>query len=92
LTKCHAISIDEATIAEYSWQGIGCAEALLKTIGDHRDLLIDVHGRFDLPHGLELASRFEPLHLFWLEVTASDADLPAINKAASMPTASRTME
>jgi galactonate dehydratase len=79
---------DAGKIEEHSRQGIACAEAVRKTIGEQRDLLIDVHSRFDLQHGLELLRRFESLHLFWLEeVTASDADLPAIKKAAKMPTA-----
>jgi galactonate dehydratase len=79
---------DQAKIEEFSQKGLACAEAVRKTIGKNRDLLIDVHSRFDLPHGLELARRFEPLRLFWLEeVTASDADLPVIHKAAKMPTA-----
>jgi galactonate dehydratase len=65
-----------------------CAEAVRKTIGKQRDLLIDVHSRFDLHYGLEMLRRFEPFRLFWLEeVTASDVDLPAIKKAAKMPTA-----
>jgi galactonate dehydratase len=79
---------DQVRIEEYSRSGISCAQAVRQVIGDRRDLLIDVHSRFDLTNGLELARRFEPLHLFWLEeVTQSDADLPAINTAAKMPTA-----
>jgi galactonate dehydratase len=79
---------DEAQIEDFSRRGLACAEGVRKTIGDKRHLLIDVHSRFDLTHGLELTRRFEPLHLFWLEeITASDADLPAIHRAAKMPTA-----
>jgi galactonate dehydratase len=79
---------DQAKIEEYSRFGISCAQSVRQSIGDQRDLLIDVHSRFDLQNGLELTHRFEPIHLFWLEeVTQSDADLPAINKAANMPTA-----
>jgi len=79
---------DQAKIDESSHFGIACAQAVRQAIGAQRDLLIDVHSRFDLPNGVELVHRFEPLELFWLEeVTQSDADLPAINKAAKMPTA-----
>ncbi len=81
---------DPAKIEEYSRFGIDCATAVRKVIGDQRDLLIDVHSRFDLKNGLELTRRFEPLNLFWLEeVTESKpiTDLAAINKAAKMPTA-----
>jgi len=61
-----------------------------RVIGPNRDLLIDVHSHFDRQHGLELARRFEPLNLFWLEeVTPAEPldDLAAINQAAAMPTA-----
>ena len=79
---------DETKIEQFSRSGIACAQAVRQTIGEQRDLLIDVHSRFDLQHGLELTRRFEPLRLFWLEeVTASDTDLPTIHKAAKMPTA-----
>lgn len=81
---------DSAKIEEYSHIGIDCATAVRKVIGDQRDLLIDVHSRFDLQHGLELTRRFEPLNLFWLEEVTEDkplSDLAAINKAAKMPTA-----
>ena len=70
--------------------GIACASQVRQAIGPGRDLLIDVHSHFDLKDGLELARRFEPLHLFWLEeMTPAKpvGNLAAINKAAPMPTA-----
>jgi galactonate dehydratase len=70
--------------------GIDCAQAVRDVIGPKRDLLIDVHSRFNLQNGLELAARFEPLNLYWLEEVCPPepvTDLAAINKAAKMSTA-----
>jgi galactonate dehydratase len=81
---------DRPSIEHYTQLGIDCASAVRQTIGPQRDLLIDGHSHFNRDDGLELARRFEPLHLFWLEeVTPAKPveDLAAINKAASMPTA-----
>ncbi len=80
----------EAEYEKYSKLGLDCAAAVRNAIGPARDLLIDVHSHYDRQHGLELARRFEPLNLFWLEeVTPAKplADLAAINAAAKMPTA-----
>lgn len=81
---------DPARIEEFTREGIACAAAVRQTIGPKADLLIDAHSHFDLEHGLELAKRFEPLNLFWLEeVTPAKPveNLAAINRAAKMPTA-----
>jgi galactonate dehydratase len=77
-------------IEEFIELGIDCAAAVRRVIGPKRDLLIDVHSHFDLAHGIELAKRFEPLNLFWLEeVTPAQplGWLSQINRAAKMPTA-----
>ena len=81
---------DAAKIEEFTRFGIDCAKAVRQAIGPKRDLLIDAHSHFDREHGLDLARRFEPLNLFWLEeVTPARPpdDLAAINRAAKMPTA-----
>jgi galactonate dehydratase len=81
---------DNEKIEQFSRVGIACAQSVRQAIGEQRDLLIDVHSRFDLQNGLELTRRFDPLHLFWLEEVTSAKpieDLAAINKAATMPTA-----
>lgn len=85
----HRLS-DERKIEEFTRIGIAAASAVRQTIGPQNDLLIDAHSHFDLQHGLKLAKRFEPLHLFWLEEIAPSPppdDLAIINKAAKMPTA-----
>jgi len=79
-----------AAIEEFTKLGIACARAVRQAIGPKRDLLIDAHSHFDLERGLELARRFEPLNLFWLEeVTPAEPveNLAAINRAARMLTA-----
>jgi galactonate dehydratase len=81
---------DKQAIEHFMQRGIDCAQAVRQTIGPQRDLLIDGHSHFTRDDGLELARRFEPLRLFWLEeVTPAKPveDLAAINKAATMPTA-----
>ncbi len=81
---------DKAQVERFMARGIACAAAVRQTIGPKRDLLIDVHSRMDLEHGLELARRFEPLKLFWIEeVTPAKPveNLAQINKVATMETA-----
>ena len=81
---------DPAERARLTQAGLDCASAVRQTIGPDRDLLIDAHSRFALDEGLDLAGRFEPLKLFWLEeVTEAKplSDLATINKQAAMPTA-----
>ena len=81
---------DRAQIEHFMQLGIDCAQAVRDVIGPKRDLLVDVHSHFDLKDGLELAHRFEPLNLYWLEeVTPPEpvSNLAAINQAAKMSTA-----
>lgn len=81
---------DRAKVEYFMRHGIRCAQSVRQTIGAHRDLMVDVHSRFNLADGLELAHRFGPLDLYWLEeVTPPEPieNLAAINKAATMPTA-----
>ena len=81
---------DRSKAEDFTRLGIECARAVRQAIGPKRDLLIDAHSNFDLERGLDLARRFEPLNLFWLEeVTPAKPldNLAAINRAARMPTA-----
>ncbi|MCC6862752.1 MAG: mandelate racemase/muconate lactonizing enzyme family protein [Bryobacterales bacterium] len=81
---------DPAGIGKFTRAGIECAAAVRKVLGPGRDLLIDVHSRYNRERGLDLARRFEPLNLFWLEEVVPLRDiesLAAINRAAAMPTA-----
>lgn len=79
-----------AEIDHYMQFGIDCAQAVRDVIGPKRDLLVDVHSHFNLQDGLELAKRFEPLNLYWLEEVCPPEpvdNLATINKEAKMSTA-----
>jgi len=79
-----------ARTEEFTQMGIARADAVRKTIGPKRDLLVDVHSHLDLDRGLQLARRMEYLNLFWLEevTPAKPIELLArINQEAKMPTA-----
>jgi galactonate dehydratase len=74
-------------VEEITQLGIDRASAVRKVLGPGPDLLLDAHSKFDLTRGLALPKRLEPLKLFWLEEVTRVADLPAIHRAASMPSA-----
>jgi galactonate dehydratase len=81
---------DRGQIEQFKVRGIECAAAVRKVIGPNRDLLIDGHSHFNLEDSLDLARRFEPLKLFWLEeVTPAKSveNLAQVTKAGIMPTA-----
>jgi galactonate dehydratase len=76
-----------AKVEEITQLGIDRAAAVRKVLGPGRDLLLDAHSKFDLTRGLALPKRMEALKLFWLEEVTRVADLPAIHRAAPMPSA-----
>jgi galactonate dehydratase len=81
---------DSARIEEFTRRGIACAQAVRQAIGPKADLLIDVHSHLDVDRGIDLARRFEPLNLFWLEEVTPAVpvkNLARINREAKMPTA-----
>jgi galactonate dehydratase len=81
---------DKDQIEHFKARGLECAAAVRKVIGPNRDLLIDGHSHFNLEDSLDLARRFEPLKLFWLEeVTPAKPveNLAEVTKAGIMPTA-----
>jgi len=41
--------------------------AAREAVGPNIDICADMHGRYDLPTGLQVAKRMEPLNLMWLE-------------------------
>jgi galactonate dehydratase len=41
--------------------------AARQAVGPNIDILVDMHGRYDLPTGQAVAKRLEPLNLLWLE-------------------------
>jgi galactonate dehydratase len=47
--------------------GVARIKAVREAIGDDVDLLIDVHSKFGVEFGIEMAGRLEPYNLFWME-------------------------
>jgi galactonate dehydratase len=78
---------DPRKVDEITQLGIDRAVAVRNVLGSSRDLLLDAHSKFDLPTGMKVLNRVEFLKLFWLEEVTRVPDLPAIRRAASMPTA-----
>jgi galactonate dehydratase len=78
---------DGAKVEQITALGIERATAVRRVLGPDRELLLDAHSKFDLARGLALTKRLEPLRLFWLEEVTQVPDLPAIRRAAAMPSA-----
>jgi len=49
-------------------------EAVLKIVGDGRNLAVDANGRFDLPTALAYARALKPYNLFWYEEAGDPLD------------------
>ena len=78
---------NRSKVEEVTQLGIDRATAVRKVLGPERELLLDAHSKFDLARGLALPKRLEALRLFWLEEVTAVPDLPAIHRAAPMPSA-----
>ncbi len=48
-------------------RALKCVEKVKEVVGDRCDILIECHGRFDLPCALELARQLEPYGVKWME-------------------------
>lgn len=81
---------DRAEIEQFTKTGLARSQAVRDAIGPRRDLLIDGHSRFGLDDALDLAHRYEPMNLYWLEeVTPAKPieNLATVNRVAAMRTA-----
>jgi galactonate dehydratase len=78
---------DASKVEQITQLGIDRAAAVRQVLGPDKDLLLDAHSKFDLARGLALPKRLEPLRLFWLEEVTPAPGLPAIRRAAPMPSA-----
>jgi galactonate dehydratase len=56
--------------------------AAREAIGPKVDLCADMHGRYDLPTGLRVARRLEPVNLMWLEEPIPAENIDAYKKIA----------
>lgn len=64
--------------------------AAREAVGPKIDILVDMHGRYDLPTGMAVAKRLEPLNLLWLEEPVPAENVEAyklISESSSTPIA-----
>lgn len=55
-----------------------CVAAVREAVGNEVDLLIEGHGRFDVPTGIRIAKELEPFKLMWFEEPVPPNDLEAL--------------
>ncbi len=56
--------------------------AAREAVGPKVDICADMHARYDLPTGLQVAKRLEPIHLMWLEEPVPAENVDAYKKIA----------
>lgn len=56
--------------------------AAREAVGPKVDICADMHARYDLPTGLQVAKRLEPLHLMWLEEPVPAENVDAYKRIA----------
>lgn len=55
-----------------------CVAAVREAVGNEVDLLIEGHGRFDVPTGIRIAKELEPFKPMWFEEPVPPNDLEAL--------------
>lgn len=55
-----------------------CVAAVREAVGNEVDLLIEGHGRFDVPTGIKIARELEPFKPMWFEEPVPPNDLEAL--------------
>ena len=61
---------------------VDCLSAAREAVGPKVDICADMHGRYDLPTGLQVAKRVEPLNLMYLEEPVPAENVDAYKKIA----------
>jgi galactonate dehydratase len=61
---------------------VDCLTAARQAVGPKVDICADMHGRYDLPTGLQVAKRLEPVNLMWLEEPIPAENVDAYKKIA----------
>ena len=70
--------------------GVERIAAIRAVVGPEIRVMVDCHGRFDVPTAIEVARRLEPLGLAWLEEPVPETDLDGLERIrdrAPMPIA-----
>jgi galactonate dehydratase len=61
---------------------VDCLAAAREAVGPKVDICADMHARYDLPTGLQVSKRLEPLNLMWLEEPVPAENIDAYKKIA----------
>ena len=59
-------------------RALRCIAAVREAVGNQVDLLIEGHGRFDVPTGIRIARELEPFHPMWFEEPVPPNNLEAL--------------
>jgi galactonate dehydratase len=72
-----------------AWQRLGkrelesameCIRRVSEAVGDEVNLLIEGHGRFDIPTAVKIGQRLEEFDVFWFEEPLPPDDLPGLRE------------
>jgi len=69
-------------------RGVDIIAAVRAAVGPHTEILIDAHGRFDVPTAIRLSRRLEPYDIGWFEEPVPAESLAALRQvrdATSIP-------
>ena len=59
---------------------LACVAAVREAVGPNVDLLIEGHGRFDVPTGIKIAKELEPFKPYWFEEPVPPDNLDALKQ------------
>lgn len=59
---------------------LSCVAAVREAVGDQVDLLIEGHGRFNIPTAVKIARELEPFHPYWFEEPVPPDDLTSLKQ------------
>jgi len=59
---------------------LACVEAVVEAVGDRAEILIEGHGRFDIPSAIRIGKALEPFDIFWFEEPVPPDNLAALRE------------
>ncbi len=71
-------------------QAMACIEAVADAVGDRADLLIEGHGRFNVPTAIRIGRALEPYDVLWFEEPIppdNKAELAVVRRSVPVPIA-----
>jgi len=69
-------------------QALACVEAVMGAVGDRADVLIEGHGRFNVPTAIRIGRALEPYGVLWFEEPIPPdnmAELPRCGAVCAFP-------